>query len=69
MTKQGVGLNERTATDDNFGAAPRDEVEGCKLLKNANGVVRQRLTTGRTRLRLRARKKITLLTKGAASNR
>jgi hypothetical protein len=33
-----VRLNERTATGDNFGAPPRDEIESRKLLKNANGV-------------------------------
>ena len=36
--EEGIRLNERTATGDNFGAAPRDQVESRELLKNANGV-------------------------------
>ena len=36
--EEGIRLNERTATGDNFGAAPRDQVESRELLKNANRV-------------------------------
>jgi hypothetical protein len=32
--EEGIRLNERTATGDNFGAAPRDEVESRELRKN-----------------------------------
>src|SRR5258708_1410682 len=38
QAEEGVGLNERTATGDNFGAAPGDEVESRELLKNAHWV-------------------------------
>src|SRR5580704_6293763 len=38
QSEERIGLNERTATGNNFGAAPRDEVESRELLKNANGV-------------------------------
>ena len=36
--EEGIRLNERTATGDNFGAASRDQVESGELLKNTNGV-------------------------------
>src|SRR5713226_9014351 len=36
--EEGIRLNERTTTGDNFGATPRNEVKSCELLKNANGV-------------------------------
>jgi hypothetical protein len=36
--EEGIRLNERTATGDNFGAAPGDQVESRELLKNANRV-------------------------------
>ena len=36
--EEGIGLNERTATGNNFGAAPRDQVESRELLKNADRV-------------------------------
>src|SRR5713101_8833815 len=36
--EEGIRLYERTATGDNFGAAPRDQVESRELLKNANRV-------------------------------
>src|SRR5712692_2585051 len=36
--EEGIRLNERTATGNNLGAAPRDQVESRKLLENANGV-------------------------------
>src|SRR5713101_7825143 len=38
QAEERVGLNERTATGDNFRPAPRDQVESRELLKNANGV-------------------------------
>ena len=38
QAEEGIGLNERTATGDNFCAAPRDEIESGELLENANGV-------------------------------
>src|SRR5258707_7416856 len=38
QAEERVGLNEGTATGDNFRPAPRDQVESRELLKNANGV-------------------------------
>src|SRR6267143_1936316 len=38
QAEERVGLNERTATGDNFRPAPRDQVESRELLKNTNGV-------------------------------
>jgi len=38
QAEERVGFNERTATGDNFGTAPRDEIESRELLKNTNGV-------------------------------
>ncbi len=38
QAEEGIRLNERAATGDNFGAAARDEVESREFLKNANGV-------------------------------
>src|SRR6202012_2384609 len=32
------GLDERAAACDDFGAAARDEVEGCELLEDADGI-------------------------------
>src|SRR5579862_4053840 len=48
--EEGIRLNERTAAGDNFGAAPRDQVESRELLKNANGVggAEDRNCTGET---------------------
>src|SRR5260221_343012 len=37
QAEEGVGLNERTTSGDDFGAAPGDEVESRELLKNTNG--------------------------------
>ena len=47
--EEGIRLNERTAASDNFGAAPRDQVESRELLKNANGSEALRTVTALVR--------------------